>query len=144
MRQSFFVIVFLMFCLCQITWADEITLTSPETLSSPTAAKIGGWIVTKIDATNKVLQVQYRWLGTENNVIHLNSVNPWYTWTCRDIVDDPETPENEASTCFSDVFGFQIRAQDVGTKIGVGLRTLIWNKFKTSVIPGNDGTFDTN
>jgi len=32
---------------------------------------------------------------------------------------------------FTDVFGFLIRAQDVGTPIGQGLKQLVWNKLKT-------------
>ena len=53
------------------------------------------------------------------------------TGTCDDMLD----------TCFSDVFGFVIRSQDVGTPLGQGLRTLIYNAWRDDVIPGNDGTF---
>ena len=46
-------------------------------------------------------------------------------------------------SCFTDVFSFQIRQQDVDTSIGAGLRTLIWNQMKADVLTGgNDGTFD--
>jgi len=32
---------------------------------------------------------------------------------------------------FTDIMGFEIRTQDVGTKIGLGLKQLIWNKLKS-------------
>ena len=32
---------------------------------------------------------------------------------------------------FTDVMGFNIRAEDVGTAIGQGLKQLVWNKLKT-------------
>jgi len=35
---------------------------------------------------------------------------------------------------FTDVFGFIIRAQDVGTPIGPGLKQLVWNKLKTILV----------
>jgi len=55
------------------------------------------------------------------------------TGTCPEILD----------TCFTDVFSFSIRTQDVGTSIGLGLRTLIWNQMKNDILTGvNDGTFD--
>ena len=86
----------------------------------------------------------------------------WVTWTCREReeelvanctdVDEPYggctgvgTGSNldPGDSCFTDIFTFQIRQQDVNTSIGIGLRTLIWNEMKHDVLTGaNEGTFD--
>lgn len=153
-----------------VAFADNITLNNPETLSTPTSNTISNWKITELNATAKRLVVQYQWTDADKNVIKLRNSSGWNSWTCQDIAAVPafdvatctgvDTPDpcctgagtgegcfegTPAVTCFSDIFGFQIRSQDVGTKIGVGLRTLIWNKFKSQVLStGNAGTFDTN
>ena len=142
--------------------ADRITLTDEETLSTP-QAKYMDWHVSKIDAATKSLQVTYRWRNATEGTIFLGGRNDWQTWTCRDIETPGENAECTDSlvpyecctglgtgtcdgmddTCFTDVFGFIIRTQDAGTKMGVGLRTLIWNKMQADVLTGgNTGTFE--
>ena len=142
--------------------ADKIVLDSAETLSTPQATHMD-WHVSKIDAKTKILQITYRWRDATDGTIHLGSRSDWQRWSCRDIevpgenVDCTDalvpyecctglgtgTCDDMEDTCFSDVFGFTIRTQDVGTSIGLGLRTLIWNKMKADVLsPTNDGTFE--
>ena len=121
------------------------------------------WHISKIDAGNKYLEVTYRWLDAAGEPILLANRRTWQVWRCRNIVDNPDTVDeeclgigdpwecctgvgtgncDETLTDFSDIFSFKIRAQDVGISIGVGLRTLIWNKMKGDILtPGNDGIF---
>jgi len=109
--------------------ADTITLTSPEILTLPSAAKLD-WRISGIDAQAHRMVVTYRWRDAAGEIIDVGDGGRWNTWECSD-------------TCFTDVFTFQIRAQDVGTPIGVGLRTLIWNRMKQDILTGgNDGSFD--
>lgn len=129
------IIIALIFSILIPVYADVVTLNSAETLQTPTSQKLN-WKIALIDATTKTMIIHYRWIDADNNTIKLNDRSGVNTWVCKD---------DGVDTCFSDIFGFQIRAQDVGTKIGVGLRTLIWNHFKSEVLtPGNSGTFDTN
>ena len=142
--------------------ADTVTLDSPQVLSTPSATKMD-WYISRIDAQTKTLRVTYRWRDATDGTIHLGSRTDWQTWSCRDIEVPGEnadctdalvphdcctgvgtgTCDDMEDECFSDVFGFIIRTQDVGTKMGVGLRTLIWNKMKADVLTGgNDGTFE--
>ena len=154
------ILIALLMC-ASMAVADTVTLDSTESPSSGTSDTLK-WEITKINATDRILEVKYIWLDDNQNKIYLNrqGVN---TWRCRDIevpgensecldVEDPYecctgagtgTCDDMEDTCFADVFGFLIRSQDVGTKIGVGLRTLIWNKMKADILPtpGNDGTF---
>jgi hypothetical protein len=141
--------------------ADTVTLDSTEVLSTPNATTMD-WHVSKIDAKSKTLTVTYRWRDDTGAPIFLGSRNQLHTWHCRDIetpgensecldVEDPwecctglgtGACDGMEDTCFSDVFRFNIRSQDVGTAIGVGLRTLIWDKMKADVLTGaNDGSF---
>lgn len=147
--------------------ADNITLNSNETLAVPTAAAISEWEVVRINAADKVMRIKYRWRDASNNLIQLNR-HGWHYWTCQDKWEDLNPVSNDdcvaagdpdpcctgvgtgicddltqTDTCFSDVFGFAIRTQDVGMSIGVGLRTLIWNEMKQDILSGgNDGTFN--
>jgi len=145
-----------------VVFADRITLTTPETLS-PASATHMDWFVDKINAKDKVLEVSYIWRNVDNLPIYLGTPNVWHTWTCQDIpvpgtnaectlVEVPYpcctgpgigTCDDMEDTCFTDVFSFKIRSQDVGTSIGVGLRTLIWNKMRADILTGgNTGTFE--
>ena len=146
---------------------EEITLNTGEIIGAPETGVSMDWYIDYINAENNTLKVRYQWRDTLGKTI--NDTSPktgWNTWTCQDIADI-NTEENnidcigaaapytcctgvgtgtcdEGDTCFSDIFRFEIRAQDVGTKIGVGLRSLIWNQMKTDVLTGvNDGVFGT-
>ena len=141
--------------------AESITLDSTETLVTPAAESISDWEIIKINAANQELRVRYRWRASDSSLIKLDSTG-WNYWTCRnrsegnnDDCTDVDVPwdcctgegtgtcPEAIDTCFSDVFNFQIRAQDVDTSIGVGLRTLIWNQMKADILTGaNDGSFD--
>lgn len=156
--------VIVLLCFAKFGFCESITLDSPETLATPSAARIGDWEIIKINADRKLLAVQYSWRDSSNDIINMGNghvgLNVWY---CRDIetpgenancvdVDDPYdcctgvgtgTCDGMDDTCFTDVFGFNMRAEDVGTAIGVGLRQLIWNKMKADILTGiNDGDFD--
>jgi hypothetical protein len=155
-------ISFLVLLISAVCYAEQITLTTPQPVVAPSAVKISDWEITRINAERKLLSVRYRWRDATGDVIDFKSKDGWHTWTCQDIevqgtnaecieAGNPYpcctdagagTCDGMVDTCFSDVFGFTIRSQDVGVKMGVGLRTLIWNKMKTDIIPGNDGAFD--
>lgn len=123
-----------------LVFAETITLNSNETFSK-VATQIKFRSVT-IDNDAKTLKVRYSWRDADGNNITPAAGGHIMTWTCADSADNPDTPEDETDTCFSDTFGFAIRSQDVGTKLGIGLRTLIWSKMKQDVLTaGNDGTF---
>lgn len=146
-----------------VAHAERVTLTNPETLAVPTSSVLD-WKVTLIDAKAKTLEVTYQWLDANQNVIRPTSGQTWRVWRCQDrpaqlvanctAAGAPYacctgagmgTGCDPGSTCFADVFGFTIRSQDVGTKIGLGLRSLVWNKFKADLLsPANNGTFDAN
>lgn len=163
MKKILFTLIFLI-TVIGFVWADSITLTSPETLSTPTSQKIGRWYISYISAFSKTLQVRYYWEDSNGSPISLEgNRDAWQTWSCQDIevggenadctaLGEPHpcctdvgtgTCDDMSDTCFTDVFSFEIRQQDVGTGIGIGLRTLIWNQMKQDILTGgNDGTFD--
>ena len=144
--------------------ADRILLDSDETIDTPTAEKMD-WEIFKINAGDNVLGIKYRWVDSSGNPIRNRDSNrSWHKWLCRNIADlHEEEVENctadgipadcctgdgtgtcdDSDLCFSEVFGFNIRAQDVGTSIGAGLRTLIWNRMRSDVLSsGNNGSFE--
>jgi len=156
--------LFLILVCPALVCADSITLNTNETLSVPESARISDWEIIKINADQKIMTIRYRWRAGDDTVVQLGNRQGWQFWTCQ----DRETPGTNAEclaagdpyecctgvgtgtcddlldSCFSDVFGFTIRSQDVGTKIGIGLRTLIWNQMKQDVLSGgNDGAFDS-
>ena len=159
MKKLFLILL----CLCLIPFgvlfADTITLNTPETLSVPTAPTLK-WKIILIDAEEKMLRIAYQWRDAFDDAVRVNNQrDAWYLWDCRTVIRDNAqciaeknpwscctgagTGDCTSETCFDDVFKFQIRAQDEGTMIGVGLRTLIWNQFKQDILtPGNDGTFN--
>ena len=142
--------------------ADSITLNSAENLAVPTSRHIANWHISRIDPAEKLLRVRYQW-ATDDNKIIKTTPSGWNTWDCRDIEVPGEninctaagepwecctgnttgTCDDMVDTCFTDVFAFTIRAQDVGTSIGGGLKTLIWNRMKQDILSEtNNGTFD--
>lgn len=153
------------FIMAGVSLADEVTLNSTETIDTPIAAKIY-WYVDYINVTDKTMKIKYRWLTSDGvSIRDKDSSNSSHIWTCVDTPDKypdwnnvdctaagvpfscctgPQAGTcNDPSTCFTDVFKFNIRAIDVGTPIGIGLRTLIWNQMKGEILtPGNDGAFD--
>lgn len=147
-----------------VVHAERVTLTNQETLAVPTSSVLD-WHVSLIDAKTKTLEVSYQWLDANKNAIRANAAGQtWRVWRCQDRSAElvanctgagmpyacctgpgAGTGCDPGSTCFTDVFGFVIRTQDVGTKIGLGLRSLIWNKFKGDLLSaGNSGVFDAN
>jgi len=165
MKNIIFILIFA-FVSPTFIYADNIVLDSTEILSTPSSTKITDWEIIQLNATERILRVKFRWRNSSDEVIRLDNRGAgWNYWTCRDIevsgtnaecigTEDPYpcctgagtgTCDDLEDSCFTDVFGFVIRSQDVGTKIGAGLRTLIWNKFKEDILStGNDGTFDVN
>ena len=128
--------ILIVLCLClflipAIGLSEVVTLDSPQAISSPEAVTMD-WRVVRLDSEAQILTVTYRWRAADGSVIYAGDKDGWRTWRCT----------NNEETCFSDVFSFQVRTQDVGTSIGVGLRTLIWNKFRSDILGANDGTFD--
>lgn len=126
--KYFFIALITVLIFAPLAVADTVILNAPEEVNPPTAYKLQ-WKVDTMDATTKTIIVRYRYLDENNRVITLGTLKGWQLWTCHE-------------QCFDDVFSFQVRAQDVGTPIGAGLRKLLWNKFKQEIIPTNDGVFE--
>lgn len=164
MKRLVFAVVVALLVLPLTVHADRVTLGTAETLAVPTSALLD-WRVTLIDAKTKTLEVSYQWLDANLNPIRANTAGQtWRVWTCRDRAPElvasctePGIPYacctgpgagtgcDPGDDCFSSIFRFKVRAQDVGTDIGIGLRTLIWNKFKAQQLSaGNTGVFDAN
>jgi hypothetical protein len=96
-------------------------LSSPTTVTVPTATKIivSPIVINSYDAT---VSVTYRWIDSSGNAIYApgkpGTFDTTITWS---------------GTDYTDIFGFVIRQQDVGVKIGIGLRKLIIIKLKRDV-----------
>lgn len=132
---------------------QEVSLDSPLSVDTPVAAKIR-WATQepiRINTDAQKLTIYYEYVDTAGTPIRDDRFKSVHMWTCSDIptantgclgVGDPHAWCTGAGTgtfddnCFSDVFGFAIRQQDVGKKIGYGLRRLILNKFCQDVAPG--------
>jgi hypothetical protein len=140
--------------------ADRINLNSPEALNQPSSQKVR-WYVSLLDAHAKKMVITYQWLSEDGGAISLFG-SETQQWVCRDIVI-PGTNAgciaagnpnacctglgagtcDDDDLCFSDIFTTLIPAGAVGTPIGSGLRTLIFNRWKSDVLsPGNDGAFE--
>ncbi len=156
----------LLFLTTNVSMADSIVLNAPEALETPEAYSMD-WEIIRIDAENKFMRVKYRWLDSNGKAIHSGRTGVDHYWTCMNQWSDTNPVNNDqcisagvpdpcctgegqgtcddtvqTDSCFSDVFGFQIRQQDVGTAIGNGLRQLVWNQMKQDILsPGNDGDF---
>ena len=130
-----------------VAHADKLTLTNPQAEVSPIVVQVD-WRNIGLNIANRdnVMTLHYFQLNAAGQRIPMTNGKVRRTWMCRNIADDPETQEDETSTCWSAVFMYLIRCpQDAGTPIGRGLRTLIWNQMKndpTVIDPGNDGSFD--
>lgn len=141
-------------------YGQVLILNSPETLAVPTADKLFLKQV-QIDVQGQSIMVMYQFLDVENKAIPMSgTATTNRTWYCvnrpAQLVENcvaefdpylgctgPGTGANldPGSTCFTDTFSFAIRSQDVGVQIGKGLRALIWNKMRPSVLTGtNDAT----
>ena len=130
-----------------VAQADKITLNTPQLVAPPEATdiEVAKYIFDIENRTNQLIVIFY-YLDASGNRIYGLDEKIEQKFRCRNIADNPSTAEDETSTCWSDVIRYAIRCpQDEGTIIGIGLRTLIWNKMKNDpsiVTPGNDGTFD--
>jgi hypothetical protein len=152
--KKLFIILLTTFLLGSFVYADSITLTQEETISVPTTQKIGGWYIDYISAAEKTMTIKYFWQDTQGEAIYpKGSLNPVNNVECTaaGVPDACCTGVGVGTcddltimdSCFSDVFLFEIRPQDAGTTIGLGLRTLIWNEMKQDILTGgNDGSFD--
>lgn len=144
-----------------LAMGQDLTLSSPKNLDVPVATKLR-WKEVKILPLDKKVVIKYEWLDADNTPIRqAGTFRSEQIFTCADVETPGENAECTASgdpnpcctgvgsgtcngmvsTCFSDTFGFTIRPQDAGQKIGSGLRTLLWNKLKSTVAPGDTGTF---
>ena len=161
MKYALLVVCFVLM-LAPVSYAEIATLATPEVLEVPTAAKIELQSIL-IDVTSKRVLVTYRFLTTANKLIPVPYGGRYdREWNCADrpaqLVANctgVNTPYpgctgvgtgsglDPGSTCFTDTFKYVIKAGDVGTVLGVGLRTLIWSKMKGDVLPtpGNTATF---
>lgn len=142
-----------------VALAQGVSITSPIFIDTPVAAKIR-WATRepiRINTDTKTLTIYYEYLDADNGPIRNSRFQSINTWTCADVPDanlsctEPGTPNawcTGAGTgtfddnCFSEVFGFTMRQQDVGKKIGFGFRKLIMNKFCPAVAPNNTCAFE--
>ena len=146
------VVLAVFFCSSGLSYAQTGTLSPSISLSVPTAAKIQVKNI-EIYPVTKTMQVTYRWLTSDDKPIYkIDSRYYDQVWSCSDVpAQNPAdcvragfpylcctgagtgTGCNDAVTDFTDIFGFTIRSQDVGTKLGIGLRNLIIIKMKASI-----------
>lgn len=160
--KYFLIVLAIVTLLTSQVWAGTVILDSPHQITPSVAEKID-WKVVDLDSDTQKVVIKWRWRDSGSRVLMDTGSDRygWNTWTCENIEVPGENSEcidegvpndcctgyQEGScddmidTCFSDVFGFEVREQDVGTSIGVGFRTLLWNRWRDDVIPGNDGTF---
>lgn len=96
------------------------TFTFPEPQSAPTATKMD---VTKIfiEENSKRMTVEYKFFDATNEPIMGSTGNNTRYWSC-------------SGSDFDNIFGFTIRAQDVGKKVGAALWQLIWSKMKADIL----------
>ena len=163
-KVLFSTIVLLVFALP--AFADTIVLNDPEDLDTPTSSVLV-WDEVRIENQGKRMRVIYHWENATGQQIMLANRRQQQVWWCMDRDEIPAQDPLDctdvgvpyecctgagtgtgcyggqaAETCFSDTFGFTIRTQDVGTKLGLGLRTLIWSKMRDDILTtGNDGAF---
>lgn len=104
-----------------IAVAQEASLSPSVSLSVPTATKLQliGRYENFIDQT---MVVYFRWLDSNGNPIYAAGTNGKFdnSWVC-------------SGQCFTDIYGFVIRQQDVGTTLGKGTRALVINKMKVDL-----------
>jgi hypothetical protein len=112
-----------------MAFAQSADLSPPAQLSVPTAAKLQ-LMGRHENFVEKTMVVYFRFLDANGRPIYAAGTNGRFdnTWTCS---DDPDA--EPAKTCFSDVYGFQIRQQDVGVTLGKGTRALIIAKMKQDI-----------
>ena len=137
MKTLIFSLILAMSTFC---YADEYILDTPETEISPITVRYD-WQNVNIDLANNILTIFYNKLNDTGQAIPKPNGRTRRVWACQNRADDPETPEDETETCWSDVFMFAIRTQDVGTPIGRGLRMLIKNQMSAAGLIGT-GSFD--
>jgi len=138
MKKLFILFVLVLFF--GISNADEYTLDTPQPEVVPETVKFD-WDDIFIRLSQKTMILYYSKVNVDGKSIPNSWGKTRREWTCRNMTDDPETPEDETDTCWSDVFMFTIRSQDVGTPIGRGLRQLIVNEMKADGVLGT-GTFN--
>ena len=118
--------------------AQTITLTAPEALAPPTASSID-WNSIKVDFDGETIKANFTW-RSDTSVIPVDGKTE-QTRIVRNIPDDPDTPENEQDNQWNKSWEYEIKADDVGKKIGKVLLRKIFNQFKGEILTaGNDGT----
>lgn len=155
MKKVLFAIIVLLFT--STAYAQVLTLNSPETLAVPTSDKLFLKQV-QIDVQAQSIRVMYQFLDAENKPIPepgTAEVNRfWYCverpaqlvenctelhkpyWGCTGLGTGEDL--DPGSTCFSTTFGYAIKGGDVGIQVGKGLRALLWNKMRPSVLTGTN------
>ncbi len=140
----------------------RVTLDTPEVLDVPTATHLN---LDKVIIEKGRITVEYYLLDntgapirhgdnfqSKHRYICQNEPTPGANADCTDVATPfpcctgpgAGTCDGFDSTCFNDVFRAQIACpRDDGVSIGVGLRTLLFNKFKADRLSaGNGGTFE--
>ena len=110
MKKLFLAICIVMF-LGGVVGAEQLDFTAPK---YPTNDAVGMNVryIQIFPAPYQAIIVHFDWLDASGNKV----------W---------DSQLEITGTDFQDIMGFQIRAQDVGTPIGQGLKQLIWNKLAT-------------
>ena len=91
---------------------DDLTLVNPAPLCPPNAytVKIRSYVI--VPPPDGKIEVHYNLCDADGAVFAQDKV----------VIDGSD---------YTDVVGFTIRTEDVGTKIGAGLKLLIWNKLES-------------
>lgn len=118
--------------------AETITLNTPEALAPPTASSIE-WNSIKVDLNEEIIRANFTWRN-ETSVIPVGGTIE-QTQIVRNIPDNPDTPGNEQDNQYTKSWEYEIRAEDVGKKIGKVLLRKVFNQFKDRILTaGNTGT----
>jgi hypothetical protein len=138
-------------------YADTLTLQNTENLPAPAnvATKIK-WYNVDISA-DKVITVKFKWRDSAGR-----EIGDFRYFACTNWKQENGDPALNAQCtatgvpyacctgnqigiceCWSETMGFDIRTQDVGTKMGAGLKELIRRQFvRSELSSGNDATID--
>ena len=158
--KKLLLIPILIFALSGFCFADELVLDNDEVEVSP-IAKSHIWEAANINLEKKEIVVRYTKINAAGQEIPMKNGRTLRSWTCKNTPDNPESvtadclgegdpwplctgvatcendcKETDFDLCWTNVFMFSVRQQDVGTFIGRGLRNLIKNQMAADGVFG--------
>ena len=111
MKKILLIVVAIMFMFGGVVAAEQLDFTAPKYPTS-NAAGMNVRYIQIFPGPHQAIIVHFDWLDVSGNKV----------W---------DSQLEITGSDFTDIMGFQIRSQDVGTAIGTGLKQLIWNKLAT-------------